>query len=50
MTSGEKGLQGVAKNFRNVFLTRMFLDTFSLSILHKNQNGRNLEFLTKTMD
>ena len=37
-TGGYKGLQGVTKNFGNVFQTRTFLDTFSWSILHKNQS------------
>ena len=32
----DKGLQGVTKDYRNFFLTRTFLDTFSWSILHKN--------------
>ena len=47
---GDKGLQGVTKDYRNFFLTRTFPDTFSWSILHKNQSSRNLKFLTKTMD
>ena len=34
----DKGLQGVAKDYRNFFLTRTFPDTFSWSILHKNQS------------
>ena len=34
----EKGLQGVAKDYRNFFITRTFPDTFSWSILHKNQS------------
>ena len=38
VTRGYKGLQGVTKNFGNVFQTRTFLDTFSWSILHKNQS------------
>ena len=50
VTGGDKGLQGVTKDYRNFFLTRTFPDTFSLSILHKNQSSRNLKFLTKTMD
>ena len=45
-----RGLQGVTKDYRNFFLTRTFPDTFSWSILHKNQRWRNLKFLTKTMD
>ena len=36
MTGGDKGLQGVTKDYRNFFLTRTFPDTFSWSILHKN--------------
>ena len=38
VTGSDKGLQGVAKDYRNFFLTRMFPDTFSSSILHKNQS------------
>ena len=38
VTGGYKGLQGVTKNYRNFLLTRMFPDTFSWSILHKNQS------------
>ena len=37
VTWGDKGLQGVAKDYRNFFLPRTFPDTFSWSILHKNQ-------------
>ena len=47
---GDRGWQGVTKDYRNFFLTRTFPDTFSWSILHKNQSWRNLKFLTKTMD
>ena len=36
MTGGDKALQGVTKDYRNFFLTRTFLDTFSWSIMHKN--------------
>ena len=35
---GDKGLQWVTKDYRNFFLTRTFPDTFSWSILHKNQS------------
>ena len=35
---GENGLQGLTKDYRNFFLTRTFPDTFSWSILHKNQS------------
>ena len=35
---GDKGLQGITKDYRNFFLTRTFPDTFSWSILHKNQS------------
>ena len=35
---GDKGLQRVTKNYRNFFLTRTFPDTFSWSILQKNQS------------
>ena len=38
VTGGDKGLQGVTKDYRNFFLTRTFPDTFSCSILHKNQS------------
>ena len=38
VTEGDKGLQGVTKDYRNFFLTRTFPDTFSWSILHKNQS------------
>ena len=37
VTGGDKGLQGVTKDYRHFFLTRTFPDTFSWSILHKNQ-------------
>ena len=50
VTKGNRGWQGVTKDYRNFFLTRTFPDTFSWSILHKNQSWRNLKFLTKTMD
>ena len=35
---GDKGLQGVAKDYRNFFPTRTLPDTFSWSLLHKNQS------------
>ena len=35
---GDKGLQGVTKDYRNFFLTRTFPDTFSWSVLYKNQS------------
>ena len=38
VTWGDKALQGVTKDYRNFFLTRTFPDTFSWSILHKNQS------------
>ena len=38
VTGGDKGLQGVTKDYRNFFLTRTFPETFSWSILHKNQS------------
>ena len=38
VTGGDKRLQGVTKDYRNFFLTRTFPDTFSWSILHKNQS------------
>ena len=38
VTGGDKALQGVTKDYRNFFLTRTFPDTFSWSILHKNQS------------
>ena len=37
VTGGDKELQGVTQDYRNFFLTRMFPDTFSWSILHENQ-------------
>ena len=37
VTEGEGWLQRVTKDYRNFFLTRTFPDTFSWSILHKNQ-------------
>ena len=42
VTGGDKGLQGATRDYRNFFLTRTFPDTFSWSILHKNQSRRNL--------
>ena len=38
VTGGDKGLQGATKDYTNFFLTRTFPDTFSWSILHKNQS------------
>ena len=38
VTGEDKGLQGVTKQYQNFFLTRTFPDTFSWSILHKNQS------------
>ena len=38
VTEGDKGLKGVTKNYRNFLLSRTFPDTFSWSILHKNQS------------
>ena len=38
VTGGDKGLQRVTKDYRNFFLNRTFSDTFSWSILHKNQS------------
>ena len=38
VTKGDKGLQGITKDYRNFFLPRTFPDTFSWSILHKNQS------------
>ena len=38
VTRGDKGLQRVTKDYRNFFLTRTFPDTFSWSILQKNQS------------
>ena len=38
VTGGDMGLQGVTKDYSNFFLTRTFPDTFSWSILHKNQS------------
>ena len=51
VTRGDKEWQGVTKDYTNFFLTRTFPDTFSWSILHKNQSGRNLDlFLINTKD
>ena len=50
VTRGDKGLQRVIKDYRNFFLTRTFQDTFSWSILQKNQSWTNLKFFTKTTD
>ena len=50
VTRSDKALQGVTNDYRNFFLTRTSPDTFSWSILHKNQSSRNLKFLPKTMD
>ena len=44
VTGGDKGLHVVTKDYRKFFITRTFPDTFSLSILHKNQSRRNLKF------
>ena len=38
VTRGDKGLQRVSKNYRHFFLTRKFPDTFSWSLLQKNQS------------
>ena len=38
VTGGYNGLQRVKKDYRNFFLTRTFPDTFSWSILHKNES------------
>ena len=38
VTGGDKGLQGVTKDYTNFFQTTTFPDTFSWSILHKNQS------------
>ena len=38
VTGSDKGLQGVRKDYRNFFVTGTFPDTFSWSILHKNQS------------
>ena len=38
VTGGDKWLQGVTKDYRNFFLSKMLRDTFSWSILHKNQS------------
>ena len=53
MTGGDKGLQGVTKDYRNFFLSRTLSDSFSWSILHKNQSRKNLQknlFLINTKD
>ena len=38
VTGGDKGLQGVTKDYRNFFLSRTLPDSFSCSVLHKNQS------------
>ena len=38
VTESDRELQGVTKDYRNFFLTRTFPDTFSWSILRKNQS------------
>ena len=38
VTGGDKGLQGATSDYTDFFLTRMFPDIFSWSILHKNQS------------
>ena len=38
VTQGDKALQGVTKDYRKFILNRTFPDTFSWSILHKNQS------------
>ena len=38
VTGSDKALQGVTKDYRNFLLTKPFPDTFSWSILHKNQS------------
>ena len=38
LQGGYNGLQGVTKDYRNFFLSKTFPDTFSWSILHKNQS------------
>ena len=35
---GDKGLKGATMDYRNFFLARTFPDTFSWSLLHKNQS------------
>ena len=38
VTGGDNGLQWVTRNYRNFFLTRTFPDSFSWSILLKNES------------
>ena len=38
VTGDDKALQGVTKDYRKFILSRTFADTFSWSILHKNQS------------
>ena len=38
VTEGDKGLQGVKKVDGNFFLSKTFPNTFSWSLLHKNQS------------
>ena len=37
VTRCDKGLKRITKDYTNFFLNRTFSDTFSWSILHKNQ-------------
>ena len=50
VTRSDKALQGVTNDYRNFFLTTTFPDTFSWSIMQKNQSLRNLKFLPKSID
>ena len=45
MTGGDKGLQGVTKDYGNFFLTRTFPDTFSCFILYKKSNLKKSQIL-----
>ena len=38
VTGGDNFLEGVTKDYRNFFVTKKFQDTFSWSLLYKNQS------------
>ena len=47
MTGGDKGSQGVTKDYRTFFLTRTLPDTFSWSILHKKKELKKSQTFDK---
>ena len=50
VTLDDKGWHWVTRDYTDFLRTRTLPDTFSWSILHKNQSWGNLKFLTKTTD